>query len=601
MKILVIYCTHRQTASLDFFLKHGYYESDDTDFYICINDPNLNLNSISSSKNLFIVNRENVALDFGGWSQILLTNDLYKSYDYFILLNNTCTGPFLPVYVNERWTDIVIRQINDNVKLVGPSINYHHGNPHVQSYFMCTDRIGLQIGIDNKIFSFEMIDYYRIFDTKIWDNKWHLIINYEIGYSRHILNAGYNIKSFMKAFENVDFRNRKSEKLTFDFGECFNDMLYLKGYFGITINPYEVMFFKSNRHLDDDILDKLMGFYGVNTEEKKIISPIRGISFKILSVSYGMSIDKSIDVLDKIISFQKDDGNLIIPKSINLNDIFSDPFPKYKKKIFIKFEYNRTEYLVELDELNCNLIEDFNLQLIIDGISSTKIPTNVFPDLSKRFDSLYGVEIGGPSSIINSMGIYNKSNMDCVNYSSHTLWSDHVQKHPFRNFDNRTMGLNYIMEATDLNQFENNKYDFLVASHVLEHIANPLLAIKEWKRVLKDNGTILLILPWKNATFDHKRNITPFSDLLKHYENNTDEHDLSHLDEILELHDLSMDLPAGNIEQFTARSNDNFIHRGLHHHVFDFDLITKCLEFFDFKITDSWLVTPYHQIVIANL
>ena len=52
--------------------------------------------------------------------------------------------------------------------------------------------------------------------------------------------------------------------------------------------------------------------------------------------------------------------------------------------------------------------------------------------------------------------------------------------------------------------------------------------------------------------FDHKRNISLFSIILKQYEKNVGEDDLSTLPEILEKHDLTRDLPAGNFEQFKA-------------------------------------------------
>ena len=37
--------------------------------------------------------------------------------------------------------------------------------------------------------------------------------------------------------------------------------------------------------------------------------------------------------------------------------------------------------------------------------------------------------------------------------------------------------------------------DYIVASHVLEHILNPLAALKEWKRVLKPGGRLFLTTP----------------------------------------------------------------------------------------------------------
>jgi SAM-dependent methyltransferase len=41
-------------------------------------------------------------------------------------------------------------------------------------------------------------------------------------------------------------------------------------------------------------------------------------------------------------------------------------------------------------------------------------------------------------------------------------------------------------------------YDFCFASHVLEHIANPLKALQGWIRIVKPGGHIILVLPEKN-------------------------------------------------------------------------------------------------------
>jgi len=43
--------------------------------------------------------------------------------------------------------------------------------------------------------------------------------------------------------------------------------------------------------------------------------------------------------------------------------------------------------------------------------------------------------------------------------------------------------------------FEANSFDRLIATHVLEHVPFPHLAIQEWVRVLKPGGVLSLILP----------------------------------------------------------------------------------------------------------
>ncbi|MNJ12095.1 hypothetical protein D3C77_62770 [compost metagenome] len=42
---------------------------------------------------------------------------------------------------------------------------------------------------------------------------------------------------------------------------------------------------------------------------------------------------------------------------------------------------------------------------------------------------------------------------------------------------------------------EDNSYDRVIATHVLEHIYYPHLALKEWRRVLKPGGTLSILIP----------------------------------------------------------------------------------------------------------
>ncbi len=108
------------------------------------------------------------------------------------------------------------------------------------------------------------------------------------------------------------------------------------------------------------------------------------------------------------------------------------------------------------------------------------------------------------------------------------------------------------------------KYDFLLASHCLEHMANPSCAFQEWLRVLKKKGVIFLVLPDKGGTFDDRRPVTAFSHLVRDLEMQTPEDDFTHLEEILTLHDLALDPPAGNCAPLERRSRANFQNRCLH-------------------------------------
>ena len=152
------------------------------------------------------------------------------------------------------------------------------------------------------------------------------------------------------------------------------------------------------------------------------------------------------------------------------------------------------------------------------------------------------------------------------------------------NLGKNKTGFRYILESTNLYKIKTSTYDCLIFSNCLEHIANPIRALKEWKRVLNFNGLLLLILPKKESNFDHRRPYTTFDHIVANYINNTDEDDLTHLDEILKLHDLNLDPPAGSIENFKSRSEDNLNNRTLHHHVFSIELIKQMLNLLSFEI-----------------
>lgn len=204
-----------------------------------------------------------------------------------------------------------------------------------------------------------------------------------------------------------------------------------------------------------------------------------------------------------------------------------------------------------------------------------------------------GVEIGGPS--YTGHHIYqNALSIDNIVFSKNTIWSTHTDEYHY--FDNKK-GRVIINDAVDISNVENEYYDFVFSSHCLEHIANPLKAINEQLRIIKNGGYIITIVPEKSECFDHKRNYSKFSTLLSQYEKNVGEDDLSTLPEILLNHDLSMDPPAGDFATFTKRSLNNFDNRCLHHYVYNDELLMEICNYFNcefiYKETqkcDRWFI-----------
>ena len=216
-----------------------------------------------------------------------------------------------------------------------------------------------------------------------------------------------------------------------------------------------------------------------------------------------------------------------------------------------------------------------------------------------------GIEIGGPSHLFSGRGILPIypfiKNLDNCNFSSHTLWEGEIHEgRSFKFNDSKGVGNQFILEATNLYKLSSESYDFVLSSHVIEHIANPIKALNEWKRILKIDGILVIVIPHKEGTFDHKRNITPLSHMVEDYNKNASESDLTHLKEILKLHDLTMDPLAGSAEQFNIRSNKNFENRCLHHHVFNTYSAVQLIDYMRLKILFVEAIMPFHIIIIAK-
>jgi lipopolysaccharide biosynthesis protein len=234
-KLLVLYVFHIYNDRVEHFIKNCIFYNKNIDFIIISNNKNNNYEAPDYVKKLF---RDNIGFDFGGWSEALLINNLYKNYDNFIFLNSSVIGPFLPSDYKGNWTDIYVNGLQNNVKLFGSTINTIDdplNQSHVQSYIFSMNKTTLEYLINCEIFS--ITNYAKTFNDAIW--------NKEVLMSRKIIENNWNIGSLLSYYKDVDFTFKYKKPLEYKI-VFMNDIMYQE-YKDKIWNIYEIVFIKGNR------------------------------------------------------------------------------------------------------------------------------------------------------------------------------------------------------------------------------------------------------------------------------------------------------------------------------------------------------------------
>jgi len=95
--------------------------------------------------------------------------------------------------------------------------------------------------------------------------------------------------------------------------------------------------------------------------------------------------------------------------------------------------------------------------------------------------------------------------VDGCNFLVKTVWVGRIKKGIYRCEGSHGLGRQYIADAVDLSIFDDHAYDFILSCHSIEHIANPIMALKEWMRILKPNGFLVLAVPHRDGFLSRER------------------------------------------------------------------------------------------------
>ena len=237
MKTLVLYVFHTYNERVNAFINKAVFQDKMVDFIFICNNKNINF---TVPEYVTVLKRNNIGYDFGGWSDALLTNDLYKNYDHFIFANSSVIGPFINSDYTGRWIDLYLNGLTSDIKLFGSTINTIQDplhKSHVQSYIFTMDKETLDFLIKKEIFT--MNSYVKTFNDAIFKK--------EVLMSRYIIENGWNIGCLNKYYDGVDFRFKTKKPR--DYSKPFLDDIMYPQYENKIWSREGLLFVKGNRGL----------------------------------------------------------------------------------------------------------------------------------------------------------------------------------------------------------------------------------------------------------------------------------------------------------------------------------------------------------------
>ncbi len=144
------------------------------------------------------------------------------------------------------------------------------------------------------------------------------------------------------------------------------------------------------------------------------------------------------------------------------------------------------------------------------------------------------------------------------------------------------------LDVDRLSLLADESQDFVIASHVIEHLANPLAMLVDIHRVLRTDGLLILLVPDRHRTFDRERDPTPLEHLVDEYRRDVREVDDAHIIEyvIATTHTNPMQ-PASDVTPELIALHRR---RSVHVHVWDVDEFRQVLDYLADELGVYWVV-----------
>jgi SAM-dependent methyltransferase len=149
----------------------------------------------------------------------------------------------------------------------------------------------------------------------------------------------------------------------------------------------------------------------------------------------------------------------------------------------------------------------------------------------KLFYGLSGVEVGGLNAPLRISGT-KMEYIDVISMDEARALFPEVREQ---------IGINNLylgdVSSHSITEITGKQYDFVISNNVIEHVANPILFLKNLLDGVRNGGYLLISAPDKNMCFDRDRALTEFNHVLADYYLDTKEADPTHyIDFLIHVH-----------------------------------------------------------------
>lgn len=129
--------------------------------------------------------------------------------------------------------------------------------------------------------------------------------------------------------------------------------------------------------------------------------------------------------------------------------------------------------------------------------------------------------------------------------------------------------IDFIIDPYNPSEGVNEKFNCIIANHVIEHTHNPIKYIQSLLNLLNNGGYLFMAIPSKESTFDNRRELTTTEHLIEDFLNENDNERFSHIYEFNK-YVKYCHLPLKEIYNKTQNevySQNKYSH--IHYHVFN--------------------------------